>query len=145
MKPSPKMAKFVLTTWAACLARQKPVSTKAKPACMKTTSTAPRTTHSRLIDVVRTSVSDGSSVWASAGAASRTSTSAPKGNAANQCFFFMSPHFLGDRHSVETRAIGDEPKDLSDLHLNLGRRNYVDVNRELPIRDGNLTTFCLCT
>ncbi len=31
------MAKFVLTTWAACLARQKPVSTRAKPACMKIT------------------------------------------------------------------------------------------------------------
>ena len=39
--PSPKMAKFVLTTWAACFARQNPVSTRAKPACMKITSTAP--------------------------------------------------------------------------------------------------------
>ena len=44
------MAKFVHTTWAACLARQKPVSTSAKPACMKITSTAPMTTHSRLVD-----------------------------------------------------------------------------------------------
>ena len=35
------------TTCAACLARQKPVSTSAKPACMKITSTAPMTTHSR--------------------------------------------------------------------------------------------------
>ena len=43
------MAKFVHTTWAACLARQKPVSTRAKPACMKMTSTAPITIH-----VVRT-------------------------------------------------------------------------------------------
>ena len=42
------MAKFVLTTWAACLARQKPVSTSANPACMKMTSTAPMTIHSRL-------------------------------------------------------------------------------------------------
>ncbi len=42
--PSPKTAKFELTTWAACFARQKPVSTSAKPACMKITSTAPRTT-----------------------------------------------------------------------------------------------------
>ena len=41
------MAKFVDTTWAACLARQKPVSTKANPACMKMTSTAPITTQSR--------------------------------------------------------------------------------------------------
>lgn len=41
--PSPKIAKFVLTTWAACFARQKPVSTRAKPACMKMTSTAPMT------------------------------------------------------------------------------------------------------
>ena len=48
MKPSPKMAKFVLTTWAACLARQKPVSTRAKPACMKMTRIAPITTHSML-------------------------------------------------------------------------------------------------
>ena len=31
MNPSPKMAKFVLTTWAACLARQNPVSTKREP------------------------------------------------------------------------------------------------------------------
>ena len=45
------MAKFVDTTWAACLARQKPVSTSAKPACMKITSAAPMTTHSRLFDV----------------------------------------------------------------------------------------------
>ena len=42
------MAKFVDTTCAACLARQKPVSTSAKPACMKITSTAPMTIHSRL-------------------------------------------------------------------------------------------------
>ena len=39
--PSPKTAKFVLTTWAACFALQNPVSTSAKPACMKITSTAP--------------------------------------------------------------------------------------------------------
>ena len=44
------MAKFVLTTWAACLARQKPVSTRAKPACMKITRTAPMTTHRRFVD-----------------------------------------------------------------------------------------------
>ena len=43
------MAKFVLTTWAACLARQNPVSTRAKPACMKITKIAPMTTHSMLI------------------------------------------------------------------------------------------------
>ena len=42
------MAKFVDTTWAACLARQKPVSTARSPACMKMTSTAPMTTQSRL-------------------------------------------------------------------------------------------------
>ena len=42
------MAKFVDTTWAACLARQKPVSTSAKPACMKITRTAPMTIQSRL-------------------------------------------------------------------------------------------------
>jgi hypothetical protein len=42
------MAKFVDTTWAACFARQKPVSTRANPACMKITSMAPMTTHSRL-------------------------------------------------------------------------------------------------
>ncbi len=42
------MAKFVLTTWAACLARQKPVSTRANPACMKITRIAPMTTHSML-------------------------------------------------------------------------------------------------
>ncbi len=48
MKPRPKMAKFVLTTCAACLARQKPVSTRANPACMKMTRIAPITTHSML-------------------------------------------------------------------------------------------------
>ena len=43
--PSPKMAKFVLTTCAACFARQNPVSTSAKPACMKITRTAPMMIH----------------------------------------------------------------------------------------------------
>ncbi len=38
------MAKLELTTCDACFARQKPVSTSAKPACMKITSTAPRMT-----------------------------------------------------------------------------------------------------
>ncbi len=47
MNPSPKMAKFVLTTWAACFARQNPVSTRANPACMKITRTAPMITHNR--------------------------------------------------------------------------------------------------
>ncbi len=46
--PSPNTAKFVLTTWAACFARQKPVSTSANPACMKITSTAPTTIQRRL-------------------------------------------------------------------------------------------------
>src|SRR2546423_11724615 len=46
------MAKFVDTTWAACLARQNPVSTRANPACMKITRTAPMTTHSMLVDAV---------------------------------------------------------------------------------------------
>ena len=53
MNPRPKTAKLVATTWAACFARQKPVSTRANPACMKITSTAPRTTHSRLTWVPR--------------------------------------------------------------------------------------------
>ena len=47
MNPRPKMAKFVLTTWAACFARQNPVSTSANPACMKITRTAPMITHNR--------------------------------------------------------------------------------------------------
>ena len=62
MKPSPKMAKFVLTTWAACLDRQKPVSTRANPACMKMTRMAPMTTHSMF--VVPVSAATGSSSWA---------------------------------------------------------------------------------
>ena len=57
-KPRPKMAKFVLTTWAACLARQKPVSTSAKPACMKITSTAPITTQRMLVAMPRPTVVD---------------------------------------------------------------------------------------
>ena len=66
------MAKFVLTTWAACLARQKPVSTSAKPACMKITSTAPMTIHRRFSDVavvstaVLTSSMVGGASWAPA-------------------------------------------------------------------------------
>jgi hypothetical protein len=48
------MAKFVDTTCAACLARQNPVSTSAKPACMKMTRIAPMTTQSRLIWVPST-------------------------------------------------------------------------------------------
>ena len=39
------MAKFVLTTCAACFARQNPVSTSANPACMKITRTAPMMIH----------------------------------------------------------------------------------------------------
>ena len=65
MKPRPKMAKLVLTTWAACFARQKPVSTSAKPACMKMTRTAPRTTHS-MLGGRRGDGSTGSSAWAKA-------------------------------------------------------------------------------
>ena len=56
MNPSPKMAKLVLTTCAACLARQNPVSTRAKPACMKMTRTAPMTTQSRLRPVLTSAV-----------------------------------------------------------------------------------------
>ncbi len=52
------MAKFVLTTCAACLARQKPVSTSAKPACMKMTRTAPITTQRRLIGIDRSGAGD---------------------------------------------------------------------------------------
>ena len=62
MKPRPKMAKFVLTTCAACLARQKPVSTSANPACMKMTRTAPITTHSMLR--LPATAATGSSSWA---------------------------------------------------------------------------------
>ena len=43
------MAKFVLITCAAFFFWVKPVSTRAKPACMKITSTAPMTTHNRLV------------------------------------------------------------------------------------------------
>src|SRR5262245_25208547 len=52
------MAKLVLTTWAACLARQKPVSTRAKPACMKITRTAPMVTHRMLVAIPRPSAVD---------------------------------------------------------------------------------------
>lgn len=54
-KPRPNTAKLVLTTWAACLARQNPVSTMANPACMKITIAAPMTTQRRLTWVPRTS------------------------------------------------------------------------------------------
>jgi hypothetical protein len=50
-KPRPKMARLVITTCAACLARQKPVSTSAKPACMKMTSAAPSTIHNRFSEI----------------------------------------------------------------------------------------------
>ena len=55
MNPRPKIAKFVDTTCAACFARQNPVSTRANPACMKITNTAPMTTHSRFTWVPRIS------------------------------------------------------------------------------------------
>ena len=58
------MAKFVLTTWAACLARQNPVSTRANPACMKITRIAPMTTQSMFVVPVRAAT--GSSSWAKA-------------------------------------------------------------------------------
>ena len=70
-KPKPKIAKFVLTTWAACFARQKPVSTSAKPACMKITSTAPITTHSKLTSTA--AIGSGTASWANAGVAVRSS------------------------------------------------------------------------
>ena len=73
MKPRPKMAKFVLTTWAACLARQKPVSTRAKPACMKMTRIAPMTTHSMLRLPLPASAT-GSSSWANATPLIRTAS-----------------------------------------------------------------------
>ena len=72
MKPRPKMAKFVLTTWAACLARQKPVSTRANPACMKMTRIAPITTHSMLR--FPASVATGSASWANATPPIRTAS-----------------------------------------------------------------------
>ena len=72
MKPRPKMAKFVLTTWAACLARQKPVSTRANPACMKMTRTAPMTTQSMLSCPPRAVI--GSSSWAKATPPVRSTT-----------------------------------------------------------------------
>ena len=78
-KPRPKMAKLVLTTWAACLARQKPVSTSAKPACMKMTRTAPMTTQSRLLSVlalVASATGSGAS-WATAGRAVSPTSAAP--------------------------------------------------------------------
>ena len=73
--PRPKMAKFVLTTWAACLARQKPVSTRANPACMKITRTAPMTTQSRFVWMPRSvTACAGSTSWAPAPSAVRPMT-----------------------------------------------------------------------
>ena len=43
------MAKLVLMTCAAFFFCVRPVSTSAKPACMKITSAAPMTTHMRLV------------------------------------------------------------------------------------------------
>ncbi len=68
-KPTPKTAKLVLTTCAACFARQNPVSTSAKPACMKMTSTAPITTHNKLMGIERSGAGVCPASWASAGAA----------------------------------------------------------------------------
>lgn len=66
------MAKLVDTTCAACLARENPVSTRAKPACMNMTNTAPITIHSRFI--CWPMAATGSLSCASAGAAApRTS------------------------------------------------------------------------
>ena len=63
------MAKFVDTTCAACFARQNPVSTSAKPACMKMTSTAPRITQSRFTWTPSAAAASSPLVCAPAGAA----------------------------------------------------------------------------
>ena len=101
--PRPKMAKFVLTTWAACLARQKPVSTRAKPACMKTTRTAPITIHSRLTCVPRSvTASSGSASWAPAGATIHSEASRATA---------VATRTLGRRHSGRGGCARDEPLD----------------------------------
>ena len=61
--PSPKTAKFVLITCAAFFFWVRPVSTSAKPACMKMTNAAPMTTHIRLDCLPSTATASGSS-WA---------------------------------------------------------------------------------
>ena len=71
------MAKFVDTTWAACLARQKPVSTRANPACMKITRTAPMMIQSRFVCwVSAVTALPGSASWAPAGEASTAKATA---------------------------------------------------------------------
>ena len=130
------MAKFVLTTWAACLARQKPVSTRAKPACMKMTRTAPMTIHSRLI--CWPSEATGSASWApaTAGNASRAVTATPRpveGPPGGRC--------PAERPGARTRghaaflsgALRWGRTPLSDLRLNLrtalSRLRVVKMNR----------------
>ena len=51
--PIAKMTKLVMMTWLAFFARQKPVSTSAKPACMKKMSATPKITHVRLAAILR--------------------------------------------------------------------------------------------
>ena len=43
------MTRFIIIVCAAFLARVKPVSTSANPACMKSTSTPPIISHAKLI------------------------------------------------------------------------------------------------
>ncbi len=51
--PTAKMMKFVMATCAAFFARQKPVSTSMKPACMKKMSATPMITKNMLTPMVR--------------------------------------------------------------------------------------------
>ena len=105
------MAKLVDTTWAACLARQNPVSTRAKPACMKMTSTAPMTIHSRLVCCPRAvTASAGIGVLRAGDARSEEDQGAREGQP-QSCF--PPERHAGSR--VTTRANGHGYVFLSDV------------------------------
>ena len=67
MAPMQNTIMFIIIVWATFLARVKPVSTRAKPACMKKTRKPATSIHIMLIAVAR-SVSDTSSIVRDAGA-----------------------------------------------------------------------------
>ena len=54
-----KMARFVEITWAAFFARHKPVTTKANPACIKTTSIPAKSSNVMLNDTIHCWVKQG--------------------------------------------------------------------------------------
>ncbi len=79
MAPVPNTAMFMAMVWAPFLARTKPVSSRANPACMNITSAAPTTIQSRFVFWVNLSAAEsgsGATSWAKAELANTVTSTA---------------------------------------------------------------------